>query len=552
MNKKLFSWKALAGLALLVAMGLTSCKNNTEVDPNDPYNVTKPSVPTAKGTTLSGFKTVTELNNLIAGTKDITDNIGAGKTVTITANCANLEVTPTDYKVVIPGATDATINLELTGAFKTKDGAILEISDQALDVLNLNLVEADYSFNTPYSTVTLNSAIKKAKIAASTNNLTPFTVAAGGSIAYLDYVSGNVLVNGGSISGAVTNKDLRGSSTPLYSTKDGLAVANVKGADGKVYYMKNLRIEKGAAQIKAYAYFWDSDNNVPIYALNKVTVAADAEVYLDINATELTGEGGEKGAKVSGYLNEISGKISDVTITSAESNTFNANLDNVTIKKLTRKDSEGNTFTMTPYLKGTASKVVFEDDVNVFIYGIKTSNSFAYTFDGCEFADGARIYASWNDAIISNPLLDENGNQKTEIVYYYWYWGTDSEGNTVRIYSAEKSSLSAFTDAERKDPNNTFVREERKLYTTPTAAYDKDFVATLNLKGCKYAGAAYTKDSTPNLMSSFSKPGESEWSKNNGSFYANVKYQIDGVGYKLVKVYKEGSSTSWKTIWEKE
>ena len=30
MNKKLFSWKALAGLALLVAMGMTSCKNNSE------------------------------------------------------------------------------------------------------------------------------------------------------------------------------------------------------------------------------------------------------------------------------------------------------------------------------------------------------------------------------------------------------------------------------------------------------------------------------------------------------------------------------------------
>ena len=29
MNKKLFSWKALAGLALLVAMGMTSCKNTS-------------------------------------------------------------------------------------------------------------------------------------------------------------------------------------------------------------------------------------------------------------------------------------------------------------------------------------------------------------------------------------------------------------------------------------------------------------------------------------------------------------------------------------------
>ena len=45
MNKKLFSWKALAGLALLVAMGMTSCKNTTEVDPNDPYNIKTPTKP---------------------------------------------------------------------------------------------------------------------------------------------------------------------------------------------------------------------------------------------------------------------------------------------------------------------------------------------------------------------------------------------------------------------------------------------------------------------------------------------------------------------------
>ena len=45
MNKKLFSWKALAGLALLVAMGMTSCKNTTEVDPNDPYNTKTPTKP---------------------------------------------------------------------------------------------------------------------------------------------------------------------------------------------------------------------------------------------------------------------------------------------------------------------------------------------------------------------------------------------------------------------------------------------------------------------------------------------------------------------------
>lgn len=37
--------EAGAGLALLVAMGMTSCKNTTEVDPNDPYNVNMPAQP---------------------------------------------------------------------------------------------------------------------------------------------------------------------------------------------------------------------------------------------------------------------------------------------------------------------------------------------------------------------------------------------------------------------------------------------------------------------------------------------------------------------------
>ena len=52
MNKKLFSWKALAGLALLVAMGLTSCKQGTEVDPTDPYSTKTPTQPgiSTKGT----------------------------------------------------------------------------------------------------------------------------------------------------------------------------------------------------------------------------------------------------------------------------------------------------------------------------------------------------------------------------------------------------------------------------------------------------------------------------------------------------------------------
>ena len=78
MNKKLFSWKALAGLALLVAMGMTSCKNNTEVDPNDPYNVKTPTQPSIsiKGsadvtiTVIASGDLATQWNSLAAATKE--------------------------------------------------------------------------------------------------------------------------------------------------------------------------------------------------------------------------------------------------------------------------------------------------------------------------------------------------------------------------------------------------------------------------------------------------------------------------------------------------
>ena len=78
MNKKLFSWKALAGLALLVAMGMTSCKNTTEVDPNDPYNVKTPTQPgiSIKGsadvtiTVISSGDLAAQWNSLAAATKE--------------------------------------------------------------------------------------------------------------------------------------------------------------------------------------------------------------------------------------------------------------------------------------------------------------------------------------------------------------------------------------------------------------------------------------------------------------------------------------------------
>jgi len=168
MNKKLFSWKALAGLALLVAMGMTSCKNTTEVDPNDPYNVKKPATPTSKLdgdydwevtlTKTSDFadqwksvskdvkKAVEELDQI-----DIKINCGAyaldGKTLSLPAIWKNNE-----GKIV---------NVVFSGSFKSKTDA--DGNELALDVNTDNVAGAEVNIYLPTDEFDFNLAATKVK-----------------------------------------------------------------------------------------------------------------------------------------------------------------------------------------------------------------------------------------------------------------------------------------------------------------------------------------------------------------------------------------------------
>ena len=104
MNKKLFSWKALAGLALLVAMGLTSCKQGTEVDPTDPYATKTPTQP--------GIST--------KGTADVTITITAAGD--LAAQWAKL-----DAKVVKELREKTTLNVAINNAGYKLDGAVINL-----------------------------------------------------------------------------------------------------------------------------------------------------------------------------------------------------------------------------------------------------------------------------------------------------------------------------------------------------------------------------------------------------------------------------------------
>ena len=128
MNKKLFSWKALAGLALLVAMGMTSCKNTTEVDPNDPYATKTPTTPsaTSKGSANVTI-TVVASTDLLTQYKKWADALNADQkkaiadakefTIAINAKGYKLDNGVLTLPAVWAAPADKTLNVVFTSGF---------------------------------------------------------------------------------------------------------------------------------------------------------------------------------------------------------------------------------------------------------------------------------------------------------------------------------------------------------------------------------------------------------------------------------------------------
>ena len=154
MNKKLFSWKALAGLALLVAMGLTSCKQSTEVDPNDPYNTSKPTKPSSKIDGDYDWEvSITKTSDLAAQWKsvsaDVIKAVAEDDVVNIKINCGNYALDNEELAIPDPfngKAAGKTINVVFSGSFKSKTVKDVE---QALNVTLGKLAGADVNIFLP-------------------------------------------------------------------------------------------------------------------------------------------------------------------------------------------------------------------------------------------------------------------------------------------------------------------------------------------------------------------------------------------------------------------
>ena len=235
MNKKLFSWKALAGLALLVAMGLTSCKQGTEVDPNDPYNTTKPVTPSTseKGADLAFTITKTADLASLWASYDATKKAELMKKTEL-----NIVINSSAYKLdgavlVLPAffntSANSVLNLTFNGNFQDADKQALSL-DASTNLsgakVNIKVPAQAFNMNLDASKVAATLTSDGATIGtldadANTEKNNALTIGSGVTVNAIDVNStGAILINGGAINALITNVN------PTLVNKKGFQIGN--------------------------------------------------------------------------------------------------------------------------------------------------------------------------------------------------------------------------------------------------------------------------------------------------------------------------------------
>ena len=235
MNKKLFSWKALAGLALLVAMGLTSCKQGTEVDPNDPYNTTKPVQP---GTSTKGGDlvfTITKTADLASlwASYDATKKADLMKKTEL-----NIVINTGSYKLdggvlTLPKFFNTTansvLNLTFNGNFQDADKNPFNL-DASTNLsgakVNIKVPAQAFNMNLDVTNVAATLTSDGATIGvldadANTAKNNALTIGSGVTVSAIDVAStGAILTNGGAINALIVN------ANPTLVNKKGFQIGN--------------------------------------------------------------------------------------------------------------------------------------------------------------------------------------------------------------------------------------------------------------------------------------------------------------------------------------
>ncbi len=416
MNKKLFSWKALAGLALLVAMGLTSCKQNTEVDPNDPYNTQKPAKP---GTSEKGTADLTFTITKAVQLKELWDSYDQKKKAELMEKpTLNIDVIFKDFEIV-PGETfvlqkyfnkvaNSTLNISFKGNFKNADKQMLGV-----DIVS-NLTGANVNIKLPAQTFSLNlnaGGVGKTTRPVLTSDgatLTTLTgsfpsedkniltIGNGVTVKVLDDVKEDVKVSGtGAIEAVKLTNGIWTGEDDGTIKKNGLKFTNLEIA-GKVTICgkagdKKLKLQNIHVVGKNLLMVgtWDAKNSK---WLDDANVESIANINGDLDD--------KKNLQAEVYTNAIAGKLSKVKLGKLTVNTIEIKdgsaLDNVEIMAPVKASAN----------IGSVSGVIFGKTVTVNF----DKSNVDFAFKGVKFAGG-----------LANAIKVE-GKVESEVVNTYETW----------------------------------------------------------------------------------------------------------------------------------
>jgi hypothetical protein len=311
MNKKLFSWKALAGLALLVAMGLTSCKQGTEVDPTDPYSTKKPTTPSAstKGTADVTITIVagTDLADQYTKwestlTKDQTDAIAKASEFTIGLNVSAYKLDGKTLTIpkVWADPTGKTLNLVFNNGFAETKNALIIDADAFAANANVNITLPGQEFAMALTAAKVRSSIASEGEATisqltgttSDNSKNALKVSNGVTVKALNLTSGLVAKNGGDVIALVLAGAPSYDGNSKLITSNGLTFENLI-IDGVV----NINGDKDKTKINNIAI--TKNGNLTLTTVNSVANIEGLADFSKKETSQLT-------------LNDQAGKVSAI------------------------------------------------------------------------------------------------------------------------------------------------------------------------------------------------------------------------------------------------
>lgn len=378
MNKKLFSWKALAGLALLVAMGMTSCKNTTEVDPNDPFNTTKPVQPgtSEKGADLAF--TITKTSDLVSlwNKYDATKKAELMKktelNIVINSSAYKLDGSVLTLPKFFNTSANSVLNLTFNGNFQDADkqplnldastnlsGAKVNIKVPA-QVFNMNLDATNVA-----ATLTSDGAtIGTLAAVANTAKNNALTIGSGVTVNAIDVNStGAILTNGGAINALITDVN------PAFVNKKGFQIGN------QALYTTNLIVNAAGIVVS-------NNNDTP---LGDIVINKGCDVtfgYIGATIASVSGATKASECKVELGGNDINkiGLLKNVTVTNSGSGIYveKATFDGAVLAEVVNISEKLTTFSNAEI---TGSDVWFDF----------TADNQTFTFSNVKFAAGTDV-----------------------------------------------------------------------------------------------------------------------------------------------------------------